>query len=655
MKKNFFYAMMSAIALTSAIGFTACSSDSDAVVENRPTISGENVKTQFTISFPQNVAKSTRMIGGVVQADQNITAFRGMDNIKLIPFGINTPVTSSDTRIGAPINLVQQIRGAADETKTVSNYIAKSDLTASSNSVLYQDVQIPVGTGAFLFYGKALDAQVGANNPLTTIENKFHYGTLTPSAALAASNTGDPTDITFTPVAIKETVSGKKAGTAVKIAAYLTSIANAEDGSGNKWKDDTNPALNQLYTRFIAMRAGSSQAAADLIGDLLWSIRNNTSDMANGIRKAAYHNHVIGTDGAITCPEGLITSIVEDATNGTFVVTLGNDCSDYPENNNLPEGAAQIAWNSSSSAFDVISEDIPTATSGDMNVAALLNYVYPANLQYYVNSPAMVSQVSQKDKFNGTNTWDQIISNYQEGYVGVSTRSVVIEDPIQYGVGQLKMTVRAAAATLKDNSDKIDTAPEADVTVNDNGFPVKGFLIGGQRAVDWEFLPNTASALYTIYDKEMPEGFVASKGSWSGQYNYTLVLETPVQEKVYIALELENNTGQTFYGQDNQKILPGRKFYLVGEIDPNNPAPSAITNYVRDHKTYWANGTAATKSAGNTIDQVFVQDYVTTLNLTIKDLRKALNTIPDLRMPNMEFGLSVDLKWESGLTFNVEL
>lgn len=652
MKKNFFYAMMSAIALTSAISFTACSSDDGAVGENNSTYSGEKVKTQFTISFPQNVA-STRMAAAEVQATPTIANFRGMDFIKLIPFGINTPVTSSDTRIGSPIALAKQIMGSDATPKNVSNYINAADLTATSNSVLYQDVQIPVGTGAFLFYGKAIDGTT-VNNNITSINDKFKFGTLTPSAALSSASTGAPTDITFTPVTIQTSNATSDTGEAGKIVEYLSDIASA-DG----WANDAS--LQPLYNSFIDMKAGSSQAVADLIGDLLWSIRNNTSVVANNIRAKIYHGHngpdndgnVKQTGGDAACVR--IAKAVINTTTGTYDVTLGSDCAGYPANNNLPEGAAQIAWDASNKEFKVVSAPHHTSTSGDLNVASLDKYVYPANLQYYVNSPAMVSQVSQKDKFNGTNTWNQILTNYTQGYVGVPTRSVVIKDPIQYGVGQLRMTVRTGSTTLQDNSDKIDTAPQADVTVPDGGIKVKGILIGGQRAVDWEFLPQTGTDLYTIYDNAIANDFVASKGDWSGQYNYTLVLETPVQEKVYIALELENNTGQTFYGQDNQKILPGRKFYLVGEIDPNNPAPSAITNYVKDHKTYWATGDPATKAAGNQIDQVFVQDYVTTLNLTINDLKKALNTIPDLRMPNMEFGLSVDLTWQTGLTFNVEL
>ena len=60
-------------------------------------------------------------------------------------------------------------------------------------------------------------------------------------------------------------------------------------------------------------------------------------------------------------------------------------------------------------------------------------------------------------------------------------------------------------------------------------------------------------------------------------------------------------------------------------------------------------------TAGRTINRVFVQDYTTTANFTIKDLKKAYVTIPDLRASQLQLGLSVDLSWQSGLTFDVAL
>ena len=53
--------------------------------------------------------------------------------------------------------------------------------------------------------------------------------------------------------------------------------------------------------------------------------------------------------------------------------------------------------------------------------------------------------------------------------------------------------------------------------------------------------------------------------------------------------------------------------------------------------------------------RVFIQDFTTTANFTIKSLKNAYVTIPDLRASKLQLGLSVDLTWQSGLTFNVPI
>ena len=81
MKKNFVFAMMSAIALTGAVCVSSCSSSED-VADVNPTYDGEAVKTTFTISIG-DVKSTTRMAADAVQADE---AFQGMTDIYLFPY-----------------------------------------------------------------------------------------------------------------------------------------------------------------------------------------------------------------------------------------------------------------------------------------------------------------------------------------------------------------------------------------------------------------------------------------------------------------------------------------------------------------------------------------------------------------------------------------
>ena len=55
------------------------------------------------------------------------------------------------------------------------------------------------------------------------------------------------------------------------------------------------------------------------------------------------------------------------------------------------------------------------------------------------------------------------------------------------------------------------------------------------------------------------------------------------------------------------------------------------------------------------VTRVFIQDYTTKANFTINSLKNAYVTIPDLRASKLQLGLSVDLTWQSGLIFNVDI
>lgn len=211
---------------------------------------------------------------------------------------------------------------------------------------------------------------------------------------------------------------------------------------------------------------------------------------------------------------------------------------------------------------------------------------------------------------------------------------------INYGVANLATTVKCGEASLPDNTGLTVTDPSefaGTVTVPAAGFPVTGLLIGGQPTkVGFNFQPASDDAFdYTIYDKELT-GIVAKNGVASTA-NYTIVLpndkgrSVTEQNKVNVAIELTNNSGVAFRGIDG--IIPaGGKFYLVGQLDPKSKTVTGVTN-----------------------PAVFMSDYKTTLNLNITSLKNAYNTIPDLRSTKLQLGLSVDLEWQQGIQFDVEI
>lgn len=220
-----------------------------------------------------------------------------------------------------------------------------------------------------------------------------------------------------------------------------------------------------------------------------------------------------------------------------------------------------------------------------------------------------------------------------------TTRTVGLKDPVQYSVAVLKSTVRCKEATLEDNAKEAGGfKANQSITVNDNSFPVTGILIGGQPAsVDWKYEPTSSETFEnTIYDNAMNGSMYAKYASEVPTVgNYTLVFDnkkTGAENSVYVTIELENKSGQAFYGKDGI-IQKDTKFYLVGQLNPNK---TGLTN-------------------PNSVNRVFVQDYVTTANFKIKDLKDAYNCIPDLRTSGINVGLAVDLDWKSGITFDVDI
>lgn len=609
---------MGAMALATPLFLSSCSS-SDDIADNPGNTTGEAVKTSFTLSVglpggsSSNAKPSTRMTDATAQA-QETPSFRGMDNMTLIPFNTGAAITTSDSRAGSTnINL----------PNTTANTLLTNQITSTGNAHVYTDVSVPVGVKSFLFYGKAIDATAGTD--ASEAADMFKYGSLT-KAGLSA---GAPSGISFTPKQIYE--SGAVDGKASALATYLTTIAgssyeNTADSKTYKWSEvapdaqGQGSALQTLYKNFTSLTAGSSASVQDAVQELYTSLNSllqgNQTAVNNGIINKIIENiktgATVGTDGKLS---------------------LNSDYIGFPANINLPDGAVTVKCTNGTFAAQT---SATYATSGTQ-VAALSDYVYPANLWYRANTLIKTSDKVLTDKYKDGTAWDAILQNYDgDGVVKNSTASIALKDQIQYAVGRLKMTVKVANGTLYDGNGET-------VNVPTGGFPVSAVLIGDQRKVDFQFAPaNKTDKQYTIYDKELT-GINATTGGSTA--NNTLVLETPADENVNVLLELTNNTGKRFKGK-NGYIPAGAKFYLLGTLTPNKG-----TNY------------DATK-----LNQVFKQDYVTTANFTIKQnvkgdtnpnqnqgLGAAYNVIPDLRTPALSIGLSVDLTWQTGLTFDVDM
>ena len=137
-----------AAAMTFIGAFTACSSDDENIVENEGLTLGDPVRAQFTISIPLSSNHvDTRMSAATVQSAQSINEFRGINDIKIFPAAVMPENFNASSILGKDISLTTLMVPSA---QSVSNYIPNQGLLNGSNSVLYGDVQLQIGTRTFL-------------------------------------------------------------------------------------------------------------------------------------------------------------------------------------------------------------------------------------------------------------------------------------------------------------------------------------------------------------------------------------------------------------------------------------------------------------------------------------------------------------------------
>ena len=202
------YVLNGAIALLSTAGFVACSSSDDVTdAPVNPTYDGKSVKTQFAINIATPSNGKTRMSAENTQASGS--QFLGMNNIKLIPFAENLTVTVAKTSYSAASNV--------DISKIISlKDLGTSEISSDNSSKIYTDVNIPVGTKNFIFYG---------TGPFgTDISTKLENGILT---LTKDANVGKTNDIKFQ---LNTIIDGSNSIDAAKTSFinYLNAIANAK-------------------------------------------------------------------------------------------------------------------------------------------------------------------------------------------------------------------------------------------------------------------------------------------------------------------------------------------------------------------------------------------------------------------------------------------
>ena len=584
-----------------AMGFASCSNEE---IKPQSIMTGEAVKTSLAINVP-TTQSFTRQSAEVTQNNGN---FRAMQGMVLYPMADIPDVARADNALPGK---GQSLGDPSDFSTAMSHHI-------------YRNVQLPIGAKHFLLYGEASD-----------ITGDFKNGKLTRTLSLDAANASA---INF---ALNNVVTtANLTETQAKFTNYLTTIAQVDGWAGYSGSDEN---LKNAYTTFTTnysskTRAGSASMIKQHVQDLydkMVLIKDISEDVTvDGIADAVMTK-------INTSPFVVTDNVVNWADGQSLAVT------NFPQEQGLPDGAALLTFDSEGFKY------LTNSPGGDASLIDIANITFPAELQYYSNTPV-------KTKAEAVTDWNTIVGQTSTDWdnytwagwgniIDVTTRTVALQNNMHYGVACLKTTVKCESDYLEDNAANVANAITNQSIPVGSGFPVTGILVGGQpSSVDWNFIDNDATAgsfKKTVYDKDIVAGMVA--GTSMSSPNYTLLLDNVTtagtQDVVNICVELENNSGQSFYGV-NGYIPNGAKFYLIGKLNPNSVTFSY--NWPNDNRRiYPAKGTP----------RVFMQDYMTTANITIKSLKNAYVTIPDMRSIKLELGVSVDLDWIAGFNFNVNI
>ena len=527
----------------------ACGSSDDIANTVSPDgpVSGDE-QSKVSLAFSvSSTAAQTRSSAEMVQ----VSGFRGITTPTLLAFQVRREVQKDDKAYPASVSGASGIDGK------------------NAKFFFYNDFQLPIGTSALLVYAKATPVNDEAVNGSTI--------------STIPTNT-NPAAITFSPDCI---YSGTTVhDDAQAIADYLTAIANTPNWEGSSY--------DELRQNFI----GKGAVAPTLIAGSSASVNAYVDKLIVELNKSG--------------DSQLKTDIITNINNKP--VQLTDATKYYPASIGLPDGVAALKWVETTTNNVTTGAFVPQTTTTLQGVNSLNVFAYPAELCYYGNSQIKTSEslIGHTGYTSATDWKENVLPNYTDGQIITSTtKSVAIENPLQYGVARLDVTIQAKTTKLKDSDG-------TDITVGATSFPLTGIIVGGQRRVGFDYKPlNSADAQSLVYDSQVKKdnnssAYLLSTAPTATDAVHTLLLQSLDGEDETIILEFENNckdgdnNGITFKGIDGM-INPGTKFYLIGTI--LKPTEEEGKDYTK---------------------RVFTQDYITSANITIESLSHAYNAVPDL-------------------------
>lgn len=594
---------------------TSCQKQEDVSEVTEPAKT--YVLADLALSLPASTAPRTRMTTDVTQSNGN---FRGIQRLSIIPFTKQGKITSTDMP-------------SYYESEPIVN---NANWTVPENTVHhYQKVHLMKGVASFLTYGQAAAVTGGKDidgSLIPKVEGQSQTAGIMPER-MAVS----PANLTFELEKIYKEEQIPAGATA--IANYLTHIARAEgkinpgteDEVTVSWKDANDAWLQLLYMNFIYQ---NDQETNIMPG----SARNVKAFVSTLYRRLAAMNYVDGT-----IEKAIVDNILDRITTGVtcegvgtelMVTSLGTYDS-YPNNLDLPDGAAAVLW-------DMTAEEnkgafVPqTVTTLDATINTINRFAYPPELYYYSNSRIKTSNteilVNDYGKYPSWSDALAIQYPYDDAVVSGNTKAVAIKEPLQYGVAHLSATIASKSSSLPDADGNL-------IEVGATSFPVTGIIICGQRPVDFEFKVKTTATGETtgdelfIYDRHLNTNtngtpFYLKFGDPASGPFETLALQNEDGKDVTIMLELENQSGKNFKGEDGI-VYKGTKFYLTGQVKLSGGSDTGVSASEKD----------------DVKKRVFTQDHTTTVTMKVQTLAHAYNVMPNILSGRLEIGVDIKLDW----------
>ena len=604
-----------------ALLLTGCAAEEDD--SNAPL---QMVTAQLNFSLPTRIvgmrhAKVTRMTSDVVQehtqSDAESDYFRGLGDVHLLCFDQYPTATSN--KLGSIIEM-KTSGGEVTEEVTEEDYS------------LCQEVSVPVGTSHFGFYASAheeLTTEEDIKKYKDEHDKLMHFGAIE-SVGIGKNTYQGNSGIRFRPVQIctsTDPLGGSTTGhELLKLLNDLMDITGPEAAPNNKWATAGDPYLNEAYQRMKQLTTLSSNNVQVMLGFILKLINHKAADEPDDPNRDGQQLKAAITQMITDCCSEKQELDIENG-----IIELKAEYQGFPADIHLPDGAARIKWNTETKKFEVPNKHV---YSDDLNVTSVNDYVYPMNLQYQVFSDILASneqvmfgtdEETGHTEVNQYTTWQELLDKgYEDAVktVQTNTQSVAMVKQVNYAVGRLIVRSRVGTGTILDANGK-------SVSVSNGTFTLKGYVVGGQREVDYNFLPVETALPYAIYDSDLNGGPQILKRHYYSEADYILGLSTSANKSILVALELVNN-GPAFQGADGT-IVTGATFYLVANL---NPQEAMEDSYVP-----------------GSLDKVFIKDHTTQVNITINSLANATYGLPNLDIPRVTVGLSVNLNWGDGLYF----